>query len=47
MAKVQGLTQKLVQATDPDIMESLIQRNQALVKEAQARVEQVAAEMTT
>jgi hypothetical protein len=43
VVKVQGLTQKLVQATDPDIMESLIQRNQALVKDGQARVEQVAA----
>jgi methyl-accepting chemotaxis protein len=41
--RVQGITQKLVQATDPDVMESLIQQNQALVKDAQAKVEQVAA----
>jgi HAMP domain len=43
VVKVQGLTQKLVQATDPDVMELLIQQNQALVKNAQASVEQVAA----
>jgi methyl-accepting chemotaxis protein len=41
--RVQGITQKLVQATDPDVMESLIQQNQSLVKDAQAKVEQVAA----
>src|SRR5271157_528932 len=41
--RVQGITQKLVQATDPDVMESLIQQNQSLVKQAQAKVEQVAA----
>jgi methyl-accepting chemotaxis protein len=40
--RVQGTTQKLVQATDPDVMESLIQQNQSLVKDAQAKVEQVA-----
>ena len=39
--RVQGVTQKLVQETDPDVMETLIQRNQLLVKEAQAKVEQV------
>jgi len=43
VVKVQGITQKLVQATDPDVMESLIQQNQALVKNAQAGVEQAAA----
>jgi methyl-accepting chemotaxis protein len=43
VVKVQGVTQKLVQATDPDIMESLIQQNQTLAKDAQARVAQVAA----
>jgi len=41
--KVQGTTQKLVQETDPDAMESLIHQNQSQVKEAQAKVEQVAA----
>ncbi len=41
--RVQGITQKLVQATDPDVMESLIQQNQSLVKDAQAKVQQVAA----
>jgi methyl-accepting chemotaxis protein len=41
--KVQGTTQKLVQETDPDIMESLIEKNKAQVKNAQAKVEQVAA----
>jgi methyl-accepting chemotaxis protein len=40
--KVQGITQKLVQETDPDVMESLIQQNKSLVKDAQAKVEQVA-----
>jgi len=40
--RVQGTTQKLVQASDPDVMESLIQQNQSLVKEAQAKVEQAA-----
>ncbi|MGO9165512.1 MAG: methyl-accepting chemotaxis protein [Candidatus Sulfotelmatobacter sp.] len=43
VVKVQGTTQKLVQETDPDVMESLIQQNKSLVKEAQAKVEQVAA----
>ncbi len=41
--RAQGITQKLVQATDPDVMESLIRQNQTLVKNAQAKVEQVAA----
>src|SRR5579863_4624295 len=40
--KIQGTTQKLVQASDPDVMESLIQQNQSLVKDAQAKVEQSA-----
>jgi len=42
VVRVQGTTQKLVQATDPDVMESLMQQNQSLVKDAQAKVEQVA-----
>ena len=41
--RVQGITQKLVQETDPDAMESLIKQNQSLVKDAQAKVEQAAA----
>jgi methyl-accepting chemotaxis protein len=41
--RVQGITQKLVQATDPDVMESLIEQNQSLVKDARAKVEQAAA----
>ena len=41
--KVQGTTQKLVQETDPDAMESLIEQNKSLVKEAQAKAEEVAA----
>ncbi len=41
--RVQGTTQKLVQETDPDVMESLIKQNESLVKDAQARVQQVAA----
>ena len=41
--KVQGTTQKLVQETDPDVMESLIEKNKVQVKDAQAKVEQVAA----
>jgi methyl-accepting chemotaxis protein len=40
--RVQGTTQKLVQASDPDVMESLIQQNQSLMKDAQAKVEQAA-----
>src|SRR5580700_5992964 len=38
--KVQGTTQKLVQASDPDVMESLIQQNGSLVKDGEAKVEQ-------
>ena len=41
--RVQGTTQKLVQETDPDVMESLIEKNKLQVKDAQAKVEQVAA----
>jgi len=38
--KVQGITQKLVQANDPDVMESLIQQNQSLVKDGEAKLDQ-------
>jgi methyl-accepting chemotaxis protein len=41
--KVQGTTQKLVQETDPDVMESLIEKNKSQVKDAQSKVEKVAA----
>jgi methyl-accepting chemotaxis protein len=41
--RVQGVTQRLVQERDPDVMESLVQQNQLLAKDAQAKVEQVAA----
>jgi methyl-accepting chemotaxis protein len=41
--KVQGITQKLVQANDPDVMESLIQQNQSLVKEGEAKLDQAGA----
>ncbi len=41
--KVQGITQKLVQANDPDVMESLIQQNQSLVKDGQAKLDQAGA----
>jgi methyl-accepting chemotaxis protein len=44
VVKVQGFTQKLVQETDPDAMESLIHQNQSLVKESQTKVERVAAD---
>jgi methyl-accepting chemotaxis protein len=40
--KVQGTTQKLVQESDPDVMEALIEKNKLQVKDAQAKVEQVA-----
>lgn len=40
--RIQGTTQKLVQATDPDVMESLIQQNQSLVKGAEEKIEQAA-----
>ena len=42
--KIQGITQKLVQATDPDVMESLIQQNQSLEKDAQAKLGHAAAD---
>ncbi len=38
--RVQGTTQKLVQASDPDVMESLIKQNQSLVKDAEAKTDQ-------
>jgi methyl-accepting chemotaxis protein len=41
--RVQGTTQKLVQETDPDVMESLIEKNKSQLKDAQAKVAQVAA----
>jgi len=41
--RVQGVTQRLVQERDPDVMESLVQQNQLLAKDALAKVEQVAA----
>jgi methyl-accepting chemotaxis protein len=41
--RVQAVTQKLVQQTDPDMMESLIQQSQSLDKDAQAKVEQIPA----
>ena len=37
--KVQGTTQKLVQTSDPDVIESLIQQNGSLVKDGEAKVE--------
>jgi methyl-accepting chemotaxis protein len=40
---VQGTTQKLVQESDPDKMESLIQQNKSLAKDALVKVDQVAA----
>ena len=36
--RVQGLTQKLVQATDPDVMESLMKQNESLMKDAETKV---------
>jgi methyl-accepting chemotaxis protein len=39
--KVQGNTQRLVQSTDPDVMEALINQNLSLVKDAQAKFDQV------
>ena len=41
--KIQGTTQKLVQASDPDVMESLIQQNQSLVKSAAEKIGRIAA----
>ena len=41
--KIQGTTQKLVQASDPDVMESLIQQNQSLVKSAEEKIGRIAA----
>lgn len=43
VVRVQGTAQKLVQETDPDAMEALIKQGHLLAKEAQAKVEQVAA----
>ena len=45
--KTQGITQKLVQTTDPDVMESLIQQNQSLEKEALAKIGQAAVDETS
>ena len=45
--KTQGITQKLVQTTDPDVMESLIQQNQSLEKEALAKIGQAADDETS
>src|SRR5579863_9629093 len=44
--KIQGTTQKLVQASDPDVMESLIQQNQSLVKSAEEKIGRIAANNT-
>jgi methyl-accepting chemotaxis protein len=43
LTQVQGTMQKLVQATDPDVMESLVKQNESLVKQVQAKVQEVAA----
>jgi methyl-accepting chemotaxis protein len=40
--KVQGLTQKMVQQSDPDAIEALMHQNQTLVKQAQEKIGQVA-----
>ena len=43
VVKVQGGTQKMVQADDPDVIESLMHQNDELVKQAKARIQQIAA----
>jgi methyl-accepting chemotaxis protein len=40
--KLQGATQKMVQERDPDAIEALMAQNEALVKQAQTRIQQVA-----
>lgn len=42
--KLQGITQKLVQETDPDAMEALIKQNKTMVEDAQVKAEKVAGE---
>ena len=40
--KLQGDTQKMVQERDPDAIEALMSQNEALVKQAQTRIQQIA-----
>jgi len=40
--RLQGATQKMVQERDPDAIEALMTQNQALVKQAQAKIQAVA-----
>ncbi len=42
VVQVQGLTLKLIKERDPDVMEALINQRQALVKDAEAKSEQMA-----
>lgn len=42
VTRVQGTMQKLVEATDPDVMESLVKENESLVNQARAKIQQVA-----
>ncbi len=40
--KVQGVTQKMTEERDPDAIEALLQQSDALVKQAQAKIRQIA-----
>jgi methyl-accepting chemotaxis protein len=42
VVKVQGGTQKMVQANDPDVIESLMHQNDELVKQARTKIQQIA-----
>jgi methyl-accepting chemotaxis protein len=39
--KVQGTTQKMVQESDPDAIEALMQQSEALVKQAQKKIQEI------
>lgn len=43
MVKVQGLTQQLLSSSDPDAMEALLRQDEAPVKKAPAKVQEIAA----
>jgi methyl-accepting chemotaxis protein len=42
VVKVQGGTQKMVQADDPDVIESIMHQNDELVKQAKGKIQQIA-----
>lgn len=47
VVKIQGGTQRLVQETDPDAMESLMHQNEILMKEAEAKIARLASDQSS